>query len=479
MMTDLVSLPVSSAPGTRAFARPFLFDGRCHFTVVVKLTIALMEQAGGALMTCDPIAVADVSRSVGTSLLVASDLALGKSLCDVTLHGALMAPSDRPSPTLRGRLALFRADGTPIVDKTVTARGGLGAHGEPELVRAMPLMWENALGGPNAFGAEWNPVGSDRPHLIDERRPQSPAGFAPLDSRWPVRARLRGELSLEELGGKLPSLPRELSWGYFQSAPPDLRVPFLSGDEWIVLEGMHSTHSAVRARLPGFRAHALMREGSNRAQPVPLALDTLAIDAHRLTASLVFRGRVAIQGHPDQVSMATELVRDAGDARHSLPPASPPERRITPTPARPFDKQTMCGPLVAPVVDAGAPFALAPAGSGERSAAFPPVSATPWREASSRVPTASVDCRTMALDVASLRPSFASPVSAGRFDEAAAPPVFMAAQTAAAGLEPLEALEPEGLERDLTPPAGIARETLRTAGFSEEKIRHLLRASPS
>ncbi len=472
-MTDLASLPVSAAPGTRAFARPFLFDGRCHVTVVVKLTIALVKDHAGAFVTCDPMAIADVSRSVGTSLLVASDLALGKSLCDVTLHGALVAPSDRPSPTLRGRLALFRADGTPIVDKTVTARGGLGADGEPELLRAMPLTWENALGGPNAFGAEWNPVGSDRPHLIDERRPRSPAGFAPLDSRWPVRARLRAELSLEELGGKLPSLPRESSWGYFQSAPPDLRVPFLSGDEWIVLEGMHSTHLAVRARLPGLRARAFIREASNRPQPVPLVLDTLAIDAHRLTASLVFRGRAAIQGHPDQVSMATELVRDCGDAIHS----SPPERRMTPTPTRSVDKQTMCGPLVAPVVDAGAPFALAPAGSRERSTASPPGAAVPWHDASKRVPPASVDCRTMALDVASLRPSFAFPVSSGRFDEAAAPRGFTAAQTAAVGLEPLDALEPEGLERDLTPPAGIARATLRDAGFSEEKIRHLLRAS--
>ncbi len=110
---------------------------------------------------------------------------------------------------------------------------------------------------------------------------------------WPSRRRLLGRTPHKALEGPILEIPDDFDWSYFQAAPPDQRVEALVGDEWLVLAGLHPTLAALRTRLPGARAvalvHGLSAFGVTEGQPLDLVLDTLHVDGDRQSCSLVWR----------------------------------------------------------------------------------------------------------------------------------------------------------------------------------------------
>lgn len=464
---------VDASPGTSVGARPFAWgDGRA-VTIIAKVSLDLSRQGPAALVEPEPVALLETpwNREPSVSIARADDVAIRKAACDITLVGSVVAPTGAPAGALTARLGVYR-NGVALVDKTLVARGGLDVAGRPSLIRSAPLAWENALGGKSAPKqvADRNPVGTDRPWLVDPTDPSRPACFGPVSASWPCRSALLGSEHARALKAPVPPIDATFPWAYFQSAPSELQVPFLEGDEWLMLEGFHEQLGALRVRLPWLRARAFV---ASRAAltPVPLVIDTLAIDASTLRASVVFRGQathlpplhdVAIVAHvaSGQDAPCPATAREAFERARPIPLAIPPtdEHREP-----------------APEERSGAPFRIpAPAPHAPSRSAL-----TPWQEVQGYVAPASSAQQTVALHAGLLVPpappspppalaSAGSPFGAIR---APFPPV------APIGERPFDEHDEDELDRDPTPPprAVVAANELRAAGLDEALVQRVIR----
>jgi uncharacterized protein YjbI with pentapeptide repeats len=324
-----------------------------HLTVVVKQLVELVQ--GGR---AKPIAGAEIvakdrhyRQLPSRSVEAASDLAPYLARCDVTLRGHAHAPPGQPAARLAVRLAI--AGRGPVLDKTLHVFGDRGQAGEPQPIARVPLDYEHAFGGRNHDG---NPVGrgadktgatAQPPNLVDPADPLKPACFAPISRYWPARARLLGAVPRAVADGHEPELPDAFDWRYYQSAPPDQQVPYLAGDEWIALDGVHPALPRVSTQLPGIRGHGLVYtwQGSTfrSVKPIELVLDTLAIDADRNVAALAWRGSMVLDADADESTLKiVGAVQLAGGAV-----SWPDPRTLRRAPAAP-------PPSAVPSVDGGA-----------------------------------------------------------------------------------------------------------------------------
>lgn len=462
---------VDATRDTVVAARAFSYGGTPALSIVTKVVLDLGRERIATMIPADPIVVREVPfrPSSFQSIVRADEVALQKVACDVTLVGRAVAPGEVPARTLRARLALFRA-GVPIVEKSVVAHGGLDGAGQPNLIQSTTLAWELALGGAGAGPAvaERNPVGTDRPWIIEPERPDRPAGFGPIGNLWPSRAKLAKGSSVELLQDR-PSLPTSFPWAYFQSAPAELQVPFLDGDEWLHLDGFDAARVSVRVQLPQLEASAVVFSQGSPIQ-APHVLDTLAIDTDAWRATVLFRG-VAMGVAPAADTLVISRVATGG-ASAALPDVETARSRAKPLSLITLKSapRTLIGASPQPgTKDAGAPFHIAAAPSAPPSA--PPGGVLPWKEVRGHVaPSATAQRSTMDLDPAALAraiQSFAPPVTVTG-------PTPSAPSRAPAAAD--EGVELPHLERELTPPPRVwhVAAELRAAGLSEEKVREII-----
>ena len=193
---------------------------------------------------------------------------------------------------------------------------------EPEAARAAtPLSYAFAWGGPRHAK---NPIGTghgggplptferpgDWPESYHDRR--DPAGLAPLPAEWPQRSARRGTLDDRWIATRWPWLPDDIDYRHFLSTAPDQWASgYFRGDEPLSLVHLHPSRAAFTGFLPGVRPRlGLVRRharheasagprGFDRArlfpaEEVPLALDTVWIDADGEQVVLVWRGLTAI-----------------------------------------------------------------------------------------------------------------------------------------------------------------------------------------
>ena len=245
-------------------------------SVAVKATFALTPGGKASLLAPVDLVRHDLSfeRDPAQSLQHASDLVPFRPLCDVTFTGHAYAPPGRTVPAMSVRLALFRD--TALVDRTLHVIGerAPGQH-QPAPFARMPIRYERA-----ALSA-LNPVGRAQPNLTDPADPARPAAFGPIAAQWP------------DARGAILEVPSDVAWERFQAAPPPQRTPYLRGDEWIVLDGLHPALARVQTELPGARGVArVYLEG--RARDIELHADTLSIEGDAQTCSVVWRGRFAL-----------------------------------------------------------------------------------------------------------------------------------------------------------------------------------------
>ncbi len=335
MTKTLPQLAVAHDERIAARSIRFFYGDRAFATVVAKVVIRLVEGDGAILLPPEPLVAADehYENDPSRSVRKACEIAPRLLATDVILGGSAFQPAGTQGTTRVVGLGMHRGDG-PIFYKSLYVYGDRTADA-PERVRpfsAMPIVWERAFGG---LAIEANPVGIDPtapsvrafPNLVDPRGPTVPAGFGPIARYWPQRARLLGNTARKNVEGASLELPEGFSFAYFHAAPQDQRVRFLSGDEWLVLDGMHPLAPRVEARLPGMRVLARIHDPSGSSTPVQMMLDMLVIEADRAVASLVFRGMTdaAIEGSAFSVTLdvrGSALVWP--DARSAIAPEAPP-----------------------------------------------------------------------------------------------------------------------------------------------------------
>ena len=298
--------------------------GQLRVAVIVKATFIFVPDRAMLLVEPDAIVAADRRhlRAPESSLLAASDLVPWRPRADVTLRGHAKAPQGQATTVMGVRFMVARGEGM-VLDKRLVIQGPpgpLGPAGGPTPITSIPLVYENAAGGP---GCLENPVGvpegSGRwPTILDANRQPRPVGFGPISAAWAIRGRL-WHAPHDPRGAGIPEFPPDFEWEYFNAAPPDQRLPYLHGDEWVGFEGMNSQIPRVQSCLPHAQGVARLygpEPETRGGKPIPLVADTLTVDTDQLRCWVVWRGAFTVENE-------AEL-----DGLHVVAGVETPERRV-------------------------------------------------------------------------------------------------------------------------------------------------------
>ncbi|WP_437281774.1 DUF2169 domain-containing protein [Sorangium sp. So ce375] len=299
-MSALPPDAVASLPGAEAAAVSWRTQGQRYITIIVKASFAFTP--GAAMWRTEPQEILRAElhhgKNPARSVRFTGDLAPYLGRADVLFTGDAHAPDGDYVASLPVRLAVFGASGCAL-DKRLLVR-------DKKPFQRMPVVYERAARG--ASGWE-NPFGVDASDgeagVLDPRDPTRPAGFGPIARAWPVRKRLLGKTRRETLEGPNAEIPAGFDWSYFQAAPPDQRIDYLRGDEWIVLENLHPAARRLEMRLP--RARGVARIQGLPTPPaaggdvIELNADTLRIDGAEQRCTVVWRQIVPV---PDDDALA-------------------------------------------------------------------------------------------------------------------------------------------------------------------------------
>lgn len=356
-------------------------------TVIVKATFQLVHGEPARLIAAEELVTSDRASGPSGSLTHARETVPHLLNVGVVLTGHACAPDGRAVPSMSVRLGVSRD--RPVIDKTLHVFGAraVANPGAISPFQRMPLVYERSNGG---AGTWENPVGTGGPgsrvlpNIVDPKDPHKVAGFGPISPQWaPRRALLRG-MDPSSLEAPIWDVPAGFDWRFFQPAPADQQVDRLYGDEWIVLDGMDPALPRVQARLPQVSARARRSlRGANASSAdgsIDLRADMLVIDADRRIASLIWRGRFAVESL-EAVDRMSVLV---GIEQPGCPVAWPV---IEAPPAAPAETETQEFSLAA-VLGAAVPF------SGDRKSALDsaPPAARPQAQYTG---TAAVDLRAL------------------------------------------------------------------------------------
>jgi hypothetical protein len=344
MRSSHSSVQVLAHGASSAGARLWRFRGKLRVTVVVKATFALVHQAQMRLVEPEPIVTDEVHHGNNPvrSVRLTSDLAPYLPRAEVVLTGHAYAPQGRPIEKTIVGIALY--DGYErVFDKHLEVQGDMGPEGITPFTK-MPLRYERAFGGP---GWEDNPFGTGaggtrgHPNIAYIEGPRRTAGFGPYSAHWPTRKKLVSAEERKALSLPIAEIPDRFDWTYFHAAPLDQRCPYLSGSEWVVLEGLRPEERRVRSRLPAARGRALVfwaGEDATQREPLDLVADTLRIDSDRGTCSVTWRKSFAVEHERHLPELRIVGAVQLGDAPIAWPPPAEVVRRVAVAPEPPASK---------------------------------------------------------------------------------------------------------------------------------------------
>lgn len=258
------------------------------------------ELAQGAL-SGETYAAADDLRT--GEVLYPGDFAGWKQNAEVMFRGSCHTPNGKPLTECPVKItvgawskALF------VVGRRAWVKSVLGdTPSDPVPFHEMRVGWTTAFGGEKYAD---NPVGKglgsdELPNVeaADGRvrargdRPM-PACFAPINPRWPARARRMGKAyDANYQKERAPFYSADFDGTFFHAAPADQQLDgFLRGDERLTLHNLHPEHAVLETRLPGLRPRVFVTDQRGAAREVPLHLDTLFIDGDEGCAYLTWRG---------------------------------------------------------------------------------------------------------------------------------------------------------------------------------------------
>ncbi len=254
------------------------------------------------------------------SLYYSSDFVPKKPRADLLLVGKCYTPGGRLAPACRPIFQVGSRSKSIGVFGNRYWKGLLKSMSAPEPFTEMDIRYENSYGGE---GYKKNPTGKGYwkkqkdegnkiwplPNLEDSQdlikstssNPE-PAGFGPLNMMWQQRFSKAGTYKKEWQEERWPWYPRDLDWGFFNSAPLDMQVEgFLKGDEELYFENLHPEILQYHSQLPGLRARCFVNkfdredETQTHFEEVPLHLDTLWIDMELEKLILIWRGNTPIR----------------------------------------------------------------------------------------------------------------------------------------------------------------------------------------
>ncbi|WP_437959509.1 DUF2169 domain-containing protein [Sorangium sp. So ce119] len=250
------------------------------------------------------------------------DEGMPKPRGEVLVFGKAFSPGGEPRPAFAAGVTVGPAD-TPLIDKSIAVVGKRrwrhGAPTEPEPITEMPLVWENAFGGPdyplNPKGMGLGPIDEEGakvhylPHLEDPRRllkspgdRPPPACFGALDPTLASRIARLGTYGAEWLQQDFPGFARDLDPEYFQVAPEDQRLSeYFEGGEPVSLRNLHPRRPHIETHVPRLRARCFVRQrggaetgGEEGLREVATRLETVLLFPDLERGVAIFRGVVPV-----------------------------------------------------------------------------------------------------------------------------------------------------------------------------------------
>jgi uncharacterized protein YjbI with pentapeptide repeats len=253
-------------------------------TAIVKASFAMIH-AGFAMPTepC-PVGLEDHGDRP-------SDLWPQLSFPQAALIGDAVSVGREPVRALAVRLAIWKR--VLKLDKTLHVFGARrSVEDVPSTFSQARFAWELSPRGENGTNPHGVKAGLP-PSVVHPRREGEPAGFGIIPWDRPERGML-GKVAAPVPGPEPWTWPDDVLPEAFSCVSRDQWLPVIDGDEWILVEGVHPEIERFATRLPMPVARAELRDESGRREPFPLAIDTLFVDAHTKTVSLVWRGALPL-----------------------------------------------------------------------------------------------------------------------------------------------------------------------------------------
>ncbi|MFO0588972.1 MAG: DUF2169 domain-containing protein [Polyangiaceae bacterium] len=367
---------VKAVGASSAEAVVWRMRGELRVTVLVKGTFAFQPDAPMRVSAPEEIVRAEVhhGKNPARSVRLTSDLAPFLPAADVVLTGHACAPEDETALGMSVRLAVYRD--RALLDKSINVLCSTEDGGDVPF-ETMPLVYEKAYGGigfaDNPYGVGVASQADKAPNLVDPVDPQKVACFAPISRGWPNRKRLLGKTERRALEGPVCEIPDGFNFSYFQAAPFDQQIAYLQGNEWIVLEGMHATHTQITSCLPSAigRARVFGLGDGGQGRALALTADTLRIDADTLTCTVVWRGSFPVR---DAETLGRLVIHAGVDTAEKVLEWPPPPEVAAPAGGTPSTPPPAMAPRSAAPVSA-TPVSATPVSATPVSVA--PVSVTP------------------------------------------------------------------------------------------------------
>jgi len=330
--------------------RTFNYRGKTWFTVSALW--------GFRLDTGEPVLEQKLWESIATALGKDSlfDAGMPKVQGEALVHGSFCSPTGRPVGVGRVSVSLGSIHKQLAVfgdRRWVEKLGAAVAVTDPDPMTEMPVSYTNAFGGE---GFKKNPIGKGTAGIETEHgtvRPlpnieypdsligspndrPDPAGFDRLDLLWIQRSAKAGTYDEKYLRKRMPGLPDDIDWSYFNDAPPDQWVDgFFQGDENFEIVHMNPDMPVLRGRLPGVYGRCFVNheiEGTVSFKEIGTKLDTVWLFPYENLGVLIYRGSFEVFANDGldvkQVLIAHEHLGDRPRAKDHY--CSELEKRIDP-----------------------------------------------------------------------------------------------------------------------------------------------------
>jgi len=119
-----------------------------------------------------------------------------------------------------------------------------------------------------------------------------PAGLGIICRSWQPRLARAGTYDQTWLETRHPFLPDDFDFGYWNSAPQDQQIAFPSAGLKLELTNL-TPEGSLKTGLPNHQALLLLRLKTGLLLPLNMQLDTLLIDAEKLTVAMTWRALVS------------------------------------------------------------------------------------------------------------------------------------------------------------------------------------------
>lgn len=292
--------------------------GRTRVTAIVKASFAMIH--AGFAMPTEPVPITLEDHGDRPS-----DLWPQLSFPQAALIGDAVSVGREPVRALAVRLAIWKR--VLKLDKTLHVFGARrSVEDVPSTFSQARFAWELSPRGENGTNPHGVKAGLP-PSVVHPRREGEPAGFGIIPWDRPERGML-GKVAPPVPGPEPWTWPDDVLPEAFSCVSRDQWLPVIDGDEWILVEGVHPEIARFATRLPMPVARAELRDESGRCEPFSLAIDTLFVDAHTKTVSLVWRGALPLlREHWTELEIDASLsLGDPEDLSTTDAGAAPPRK---------------------------------------------------------------------------------------------------------------------------------------------------------